>query len=356
MTPAVRAGRIALGLASGALGGALLRWLHVPLPWLIGPLIAMALLRLFNAPVDGMPAGRQMGQGVIGVAVGLYFSADVVRQVLTAAPIIVLASIGTLLMGAVTSLLLARLAQIDLKTAYFCSMPGGVAEMAVLGDRFGAHPGAIALSQSLRVAVIVVTVPPAVSALSHAGAMPWAPVAREVIWPALILMLAAGYLASWLFSRARINNAWLLGALATGITIGVLDLRFSDVPLWLVSLAQILLGSALGARFSRNFLIRAPRFALATAFCSLVLVVLSTGLGSLAGLAMGLPETAAILATAPGSIGEMSVTARVLGIAVPMVTAFQLVRIVVVVLLSGPFFQLCRAAGLRWRGRFATGD
>ncbi|HUH86042.1 MAG TPA: AbrB family transcriptional regulator [Stellaceae bacterium] len=335
-------GRWALGLAVGAVAGFLLGLVQAPLPWLIGPLLAMAALRLAAAPADPVPGARQLGQVIVGVAIGLYFTAEVLGELASHTAIMLVTSLATLLLGAATAVVLSRLGRIDLKTAYFCSMPAGAAEMAVLGDRHGAQAAPIALSQSLRIAVIVLTVPQAVNAFGSAGGLVYAPALRDVLWLRLLPMLAAAAAVGWLFSRARVNNAWFLGSLATGIVIAALALPLSAVPGWLVSAAQVLLGLALGARFDRAFLIAAPRFTLAALLSALFMVMLCALMGWLVAQAMAMTPAAAVLATAPGSIGEMAVTARALGVAVPMVTAFQLVRIVMVLLLAGPFFALCR--------------
>jgi len=354
---AALAGRWALGLAGGAAAGYGMRTLNLPLPWLIGPLLAMAALRLLGAPADPVPGSRQAGQVVIGVAVGLYFTAEVLRELVGHAAAMLLTCAATLVLGALTALMLARLGRVDLKTAYFCTMPAGAAEMAVLGDRHGASAAAIALSQSLRIAAIVLTVPPAVSAFGGSGGgLSYAPALTAVIWPLLLAMLAAATAVSFLFSRLRVNNAFLLGSLATGIAIAALALPLSAVPGALVAAAQVLLGVSLGARFDRAFLVAAPRFSLAATLSALIMVALCAAMGAVVGRLLQIPTATAVLATAPGSIGEMAVTARVLGVAVPIVTAFQLLRIVVVVLCAGPFFVLCRTLAARLAARPAPGD
>ena len=45
-----------------------------------------------------------------------------------------------------------------------------------------------------------------------------------------------------------------------------------------------------------------------------------------------------ILGTSPGGIAEMSITAKVLQLGVPVVTAFQVCRLVAVLLLVGPMY------------------
>lgn len=348
MAPIGTLGRWTLGLACAAAAGYVSRAVHLPLPWLIGPLIAMAGLRIADAPVEPLPGGRQIGQTVVGVAIGLYFTTEVLEELAGHAGAMVVACVITLLLGAAAALMLARLGGTDLKTAYFCSMPAGAAEMAVVGDRYGAASAPVALAQSLRVTAIVLVVPPAVSALGHTADLAYAPALNAVIWPRLALMMAVAALVSWVFSRARLNNAWLLGSLATGIAVAALDLPLSAVPSGLISGAQVLLGVALGARFDRRFLVTAPRFTAAAIFCALVMILACGAMGIVVAMLIDIPTPAALLATAPGSIGEMSITARVLGVAVPLVTAFQLVRILVVVLLAGPVFVLCRIIALRW--------
>ena len=46
-----------------------------------------------------------------------------------------------------------------------------------------------------------------------------------------------------------------------------------------------------------------------------------------------------ILAASPGGIAEMSITAKVLQLGVPVVTAFQVCRLVAVLLLVGPMYR-----------------
>lgn len=46
-----------------------------------------------------------------------------------------------------------------------------------------------------------------------------------------------------------------------------------------------------------------------------------------------------ILGTSPGGIAEMAITAKVLQLGVPVVTAFQVCRLVAVLLIVGPLYQ-----------------
>jgi uncharacterized membrane protein AbrB (regulator of aidB expression) len=87
-----------------------------------------------------------------------------------------------------------------------------------------------------------------------------------------------------------------------------------------------------------------------------VLVVLASivagiGISALfaAGLAWwsGLPLATMVLATAPGGIAEMCITAKVLQLGVPLVTAAHVTRVIILVTTTGPLFRLLR----RLKGR-----
>ena len=56
-----------------------------------------------------------------------------------------------------------------------------------------------------------------------------------------------------------------------------------------------------------------------------------------------------ILGTAPGGIAEMCITAKVLQLGVPLVTAFHVTRVVALLLCTAPLFErrarVARAAG-----------
>src|SRR2546430_16102885 len=60
-----------------AASGALFSALRAPLPWMIGPLLAMALGKFLSAEVAAPKGGRSAGQLVIACALGLYFTPGV---------------------------------------------------------------------------------------------------------------------------------------------------------------------------------------------------------------------------------------------------------------------------------------
>jgi len=96
---------------------------------------------------------------------------------------------------------------------------------------------------------------------------------------------------------------------------------------------------SLGVRFSREFLHTAPRWLGSVVLGTFGMLVLCAAVAWLLAWATGLHPATMILGTSPGGIAEMSITAKVLQLGVPVVTAFQVCRLVAVLLIVGPMFR-----------------
>lgn len=67
----------ALALALCALAASGFAALRIPLPWMTGPLLAMAMCNFAGARLRSAAWGRPLGQVVIGTALGVYFTPTV---------------------------------------------------------------------------------------------------------------------------------------------------------------------------------------------------------------------------------------------------------------------------------------
>ncbi len=69
-----------------------------------------------------------------------------------------------------------------------------------------------------------------------------------------------------------------------------------------------------------------------------------------ASLASGVPAPSLVLAIAPGGIAEMCITAKVLQLGVPLVTAAHVTRVFVLITATAPVYRAARASA-RWFAR-----
>ncbi len=335
------------GVAAGALAGWACSRLGTPIPWMLGPLFTLALLRVCNVDVPALPAGRQVGQWVIGTSLALYFTPHVVREVAGLWPLLAAGALFAVVIGYAAGVALAHLAGLDRTSAIFACVPGGAAEMSVLGERYGARVDRVAAGQSIRILIVVMVLPAVYALLGVHGADLYVPGTSRFDPGGLLLLLAATSVGGFALQRLGIPNAFVLGPLMVAIPMTAMEINLSAVPTWASNSAQCLIGCALGGRFEPDFLHGAPRFVGAMVATSLAAIVVSALFGWGLAWGAGLHPATVILGTTPGGIAEMCITAKVLQLGVPVVTAFHVARVVVLLLGTGPLFAWAR----RWRRR-----
>ncbi len=321
--------KVLFGLAVAVAAGFLFDWLRTPLPWMIGPLLAVGVASLLGAKLDIVPYGRQAGQLCIGTGVGLYFTPSVLAALLGGAGWIFAGGILVMAIAASSGLLLSKISGIDRTSCFFATVPGGAAEMALLAHRYGGSVPAVAIAQSVRVALLVLIIPPI---LTYAGFADIdrsaARVLHAVVLDRLALLLAIGALAGGVFAYFKLQNPWMMGPLIAAAALTAFGLDLSAVPREVTNASQVLLGMGLGARFEREFFLRHRFFVPFAIFNAAYLIIACAALAFAVAWLSGSPFDTLLVGLAPGGIAEMAITAQALGLGVATVTAFQFVRIV----------------------------
>ncbi|WP_298233252.1 AbrB family transcriptional regulator [uncultured Azohydromonas sp.] len=347
--------RVLLTLALAGVAALVCERLRVPLAWTLGPLLSTALACSAGARL-GMPTAlRNGGQWAIGTALGLHFTPLVLQQLLRLAPALLAGVLWALLLGGLFYRLLWRRGGApDRATAFFAGAIGSASEMAVLAERHGGRVDRVAAAHSLRVLLVVFTLP---WGLQLAGFHPLqAPAGVHALTPALLALLCVLTLAGALvLRRLGTPNPWVLGALLVSLALtgsGVMPEAVLPQPM--TNAAQLLIGVSLGTRFTPEFLHAAPRWLVTVALGSLGLLAASAGFAWLLAQVTGLLPAALLLGNSPGGMAEMCITAQVLQLGVPLVTAFHVTRYVAVLVLMGPLFTWSERRRLRRAARRAS--
>jgi membrane AbrB-like protein len=241
-------------LAVGIPAGYLFDLLSIPIPWMIGPMIAAAAVNLMGVRVQSPPYARQIGQVILGSAVSLYFTPTVVAALVSNLPAIAAATVSVFLIGGLGALTLSRASGLEGKSTFFASIPGGAMAMAVLAERYGAQIAPVAVAHSLRVSILVILIP---LALTYGGfpleAAPYRPDV-PLNYSILIPWLAFGFVLGEISERLRLQNGYLLAPIFFGAALTVSGVQLSAVPRWMTEFAQLMFGlvlAALRARFLR---------------------------------------------------------------------------------------------------------
>lgn len=340
-------------LAIGVPAGFLFAWLETPIPWMIGPMIAIAAVNLMGMRVHSVPYGRQMGQVILGSAVSIYFTPTVVAALGNHFAPILLATLSAFVIGGLGALVMSRVSGIDRKSSFFASIPGGSMAMAVLAQRYGAQIPPVAVTHSLRVSIVVVAIP---FALTYGGipleVSAYTPQLPFNIW-ILIPWLACGFLIGGVSEKLHFHNGYMMMPIFLGAGLTISGVELSSVPGWMTDFAQLMFGLILGERYERAFFARHKMFIPFALINALFIVLASVAVALGLAWAFGISLATMIIATAPGGLAEMTIVAQALEIGVPTVVAFHLFRIVIVNMGTQHIFTLGTWLIRRMRGAAA---
>lgn len=338
-------------LVCAVLGGWAANRVGVPLAWLIGSMLASGIFAFFGARFDFRKL-RPPGLVVLGLSLGQTFTPTILAEILRNLPIIAVCSLGALCSGIVLTRIFTSFAGLDPKTAFYCALPGGVVLMAVQAQHAGASEKHVVLAQTIRLMIVVLIYPLLIAlllpdhsqhaiSLSTASLLPALPDA----WKVAALFMSAWFAAHWA-RKSFIPNPWMIVPCLIAIVLGGLDLQPAAMPSGLIAVCQIILGVSLGAQMTRDFILGSRKLLIASTISTLFLTAMLVPAAWLIASIFGFDKGAVLLGMSPGGMPEMTVAAKTIGVAVPLVLSFHLVRILIGnLLIKQIWWASCR---LRW--------
>ncbi len=321
-------------LAAAAAGGSAAMALAVPLPWVLGSMMGVALVSLLGKGARQPIQARRVAQITIGAALGLTFTEEVLRQVASLGHWMLLGALFSIGLTMLFSRAIQRMARMDGPTAIYSVAVGASAEMALQAQQAGANGAQVASAHAIRI-ILVVSLASVVAYFSGEKAgNPISSATPDLSWRLALLFVFLAPLCGWLANRLRVPNAWLLGPVLMAAGFAASGTTARMFPAALVA-AQILIGWSLGQHMTREFFLKSPRMLASAAVVTLgmlaICVLLAWGL-SRAGV---ISLLTAFLAVAPGGTAEMAIIAKTFGIGAPIVTAFHFFRVISTVLTIG---------------------
>ena len=127
---------------------------------------------------------------------------------------------------------MSMVGKIDHKTAFFSLTPGGLSEMANIGVSVGAEPEPIAISQALRVALLVCLMPPLIIALGIDGGMSNQAAQIRLSWFEVAAALSAG-LAGVAVIRGQVWGRFI-GIALVGLSLIANFMFLPHYPMWAI--------------------------------------------------------------------------------------------------------------------------
>lgn len=312
--------------------------LELPLPWLLGPLLACLIAALLGVPLKGVKPVNEAMRTILGVAVGATFTVPLLASMGAMWPTLLLIPLMVLAIGICGVPYFQRVWGYDFPTSYYAAMPGGLQDMLVFGEEAGGDVRTLSLVHATRVLVIVVALPFLLQSIWNADLSnpPGAP-ASTLPMPQIVIMIACA-LIGWQGAKAiGMFGASILGPLIIAAAASLSGLLQHRPPVEAIWAAQFFIGMTVGVKYSGVTMIEVRRdLAAGFGFC-LILIVLTLIFAEFVMLLDLAPPMETVLSFAPGGQAELTVLALIVGADVAFVIAHHVLRIFVVIL-GAPVF------------------
>ncbi len=325
---------IAQSLLIGAAGGFLFNAARFPAGWLAGSMVFAAAAALAGRPIDVPRPLARVCSVVLGIAIGGVVTPETLRGMMTWPLSIAVVAISVAAATLATYAYLTRVHGWNTLTAIFASVPGGLAQVMTLATeaKRKCDIRGVAIVQTLRVMILTVVVPAALSLTGRVGAVrrpaSLVPVAEAPV--AFAILVGAAAAAGLGLLRLGFRGGLFFGALTVSAFLHGGAFIEVTMPSWLATAAMVGLGTLSGGRFTGMPLRLLLAYLGAALGAFAVSLAVTAAIGVAVTLAAPLPVGEVIVAYAPGAVDAMMILALALNLDPVFVGAHHLARVFVV--------------------------
>lgn len=332
--------RLLLTIIIGMIGGLVFINIHMPLPWVLGPMTAVLIgSKLGKIHLYWSSGVRNWGLIIIGYASGLSFNQETLSQIILQLPWMLVMTIALIAFSAITAFVVSKLMGVNYPSVLTGCIPGGLTQMVTLGEEIeGMDMTVITFLQVMRLILIVFCVPLLIysplysveksgytTAIAQTASVP-----LNVLIPKIILFAIISVLCALLAKKLKFPTAYLLGPIIGIAVLNILGFHGPALSPILLDIAQFSMGCYLGLLLKPEDLQNKVKIISLSIINGIVLILFSLGLGYILVKMQGIGGTTGFLSMAPGGADQMGVVASVVSANVSMVIGYQTFRMLFV--------------------------
>jgi membrane AbrB-like protein len=309
----------------------------MPIPWLLGPMIAVLIgNKLGKLPLIWPGYVRDAGILIVGYSLGLSLTKSALVEIVRQLPSMLIMTVTLILLCALIAFISSRLSGIDFPTMMTGSIPGGLTQMITLAEEFaGIDLTVVTFFQVTRLMMIVFFVPlllfsPLLGGEHSAAAAQAASslqAAQGHHYLAFLVFLPVCVLSSWAGKKIKLPTAYMLGPMIGTAVVNLSGFHGPALPSPVLNLSQFMIGSYVGLLLQPGQLQGKVRTISLAVISGGMLILGSLGLSALLCRVYSLSLPTGFLSLAPGGMDQMGIMAHEVGADLSMVSGYQTFRI-----------------------------
>ena len=333
---------IVVALAIGLCGSVFAWLLSAPMPFLLGSFLFSGVAAASGFSILGveprlpMPF-RNAFVAVIGVMIGGSFHPGVFDSFgLILLPLVCLL-VFLCLAFCMNYFVFRHIGGYDKPTAFYSSMPGGLIESIALGEKAGADVRILSLQQFSRISLVITALPFIFfiwtgEKVGSAAGVSLASDSQTLGAMDVLVLTVCGVVGLWVGKTIRLPAGVLVGPLVLSAAAHYFGLTGAAPPDWLISTAQVIVGTGLGARFSGFKTNQIYKSVLLAVLSVSAMLLLDAAIVAMLRTTLDIPFDVLFISFAPGGVTETALIALSLSADPVFVTTLHVFRILVTVI------------------------
>ncbi|MFJ7638883.1 AbrB family transcriptional regulator [Peribacillus sp. NPDC097225] len=327
------------------IGGYIFSLLHIPIPWMLGPIVVVMLAQfVYKGPLRWSSQMRDLGVVMVGTAIGVQFNTDLFGMM--SSILLYMITLNVILIGGSIGIayLTSKWTKIPVKAAILGAIPGGLGQIVVFAEEEKVKEiGVISYFQVIRLLLVVVFVPFIV-----AGQVMSKPPTDAKLTISLVLLIALAWGCSHLMKRIHLPVAFFITPILLFITLQLTTpLAMPQIPGIIMDIAQLLIGAHIGLMLKPHMIKLPVRVLIGGIFSAFALIALTFGSSFFMSFALDTTFATSFLSTAPGGLDQMVLLANAVHADVSLVSMFQTFRLLFIFILIMPLMKMY----YRWQGK-----
>ncbi len=343
--------RFLISLTIAIVGGLIFQLIHMPIPWLLGPMIFVLIgSKIIKKPRLFWPAEmRNTAMGILGYVIGLSFTMATLHQIGQQLPTMVLLTALLLVCTTGIAFSISKLAKIPFPTVLMGSIPGGLSQMLPLAEEIkGTDLTVVTFLQVSRLIMIIFFVPLLVfSPLfktgtnnSALGFIHTSPATWGGLFPHIFVFIAACLIFAYLGKKINFPTAFLLGPMVATILINLSGFHGPALPKFFLNGSQVLIGGYIGLLLKPENLKNKFKIIVLAFLSGVVLISCSIGLSLLLTTLHTVALVTSFLSLSPGGMDQMAIIAKEVKANISIVMCYQLFRTLFIFIVVPPLLKL----------------
>ncbi len=330
-----RMGQIIMTLIAAILGGAIFTLLHIPVPWLLGPMIFMVIgTNIMKRKFVWHSSIRNAGMMIVGYTIGLSMTISALQEMALQLPSMLVMTLLLLLFCAGVAYIVSKLSNSDYSTSLLASIPGGLTQVIMLAEETkGINLAVVTVTQVTRLMIIIIITPLIVtlpvfeqSTTGNSTTATIPATASVSLFPNLIIFAVVGIVLAFVGAKVNFPTTFLLGPVLGTVILQLLGMQGPELPAIMINMAQLMIGTHVGLMLKADQITGKVRTIGLAIGSGLMLVIGGILLGMLLTKLQPISSATGLLSMAPGGMDQMGIIAHEIHANLSIVSGYQLFR------------------------------